>query len=148
MTARRPIKPDADDRVRASKALDRRLAGQTYADIAAELGYASEAGPRNAVDRLLKRVEADSVTELRHQESMRLDLLQAACWDQAISGDLDAVKTVLQVHSARVKLLGLAAPVQVDVKTDPGSMIADYFAALRSGARPSVPVIVEAEVDG
>lgn len=146
MTARRPIKPDADDRVRASKALDRRLAGQTYADIAAELGYASEAGPRNAVDRLLKRVEAEGVTELRHQESLRLDALHGACWDQALAGDLDAIKTVLAIHGARVKLYGLAAPVAVDIKADPGSLMAGYFDALRSGARPPLPFI-EAEVD-
>ena len=146
MVRRRPIKPDADDRVRATKALERRLSGATYATIAAELDYANESGPRNAVDRLLGRVEAEHAAELRRTESLRLDVLQSACWDQAATGDLDAIKTVLQIHDRRVKLLGLAAPVQVDVRSDPASLVSDWFASLRSGGRPVLPVI-EAEVD-
>jgi hypothetical protein len=140
-------KPDAPDRVKAGKALDLRLSGMSYADIADRLGYAGESGPRNAVDRLLGRVEADNATELRRLESLKLDVLQAAVWDQAVAGDSDSIKLALAVHDRRVKLLGLAAPVAVDVRTDPGALISDYFAALRSGARPSVPVIVDAEVD-
>lgn len=79
------------------------------------MGYASEAGPRNAVDRLLGRIEAEGVTKLREIESMKLDVMQRACWQQAVSGDLDAIMTFLQVHAARVKLLGLAAPQQLVV---------------------------------
>jgi hypothetical protein len=129
MAQRRPIKPDADDRVRASKALERRLSGATYASIATEMGYASEAGPRNAIDRMLGRIEAEGVAQLRQLESMKLDALQSACWEQAVAGDLDAIKTLLQVHAARVKLLGLAAPVAVDVsmrQRSPGEILEDY----------------------
>ena len=129
MGQRRPIKPDADDRVRASKALDRRLSGATYAVIAAEMGYASEAGPRNAIDRMLGRIEIEGVAQLRHLEAMKLDAMQAACWEQAVSGDLDAIRTLLQVHAARVKLLGLAAPVQLEVsapKRSTSEILDDY----------------------
>lgn len=142
MGQRRPIKPDADDRVRASKALELRLSGQTYAAIADEMGYASEAGPRNAVDRLLGRIEAEGVTELRRMEAMKLDVMQRACWNQAVAGDLDAVNTFLKVHAARVKLLGLAAPVQLEVsaaKKTTTELLDDHRNALlaRLGERQS-----------
>jgi hypothetical protein len=60
-----PRKPDVDERVRASQALERRLTGATYQQIATELGYSSEAGPRNAIDRMLTRRESANVAALR-----------------------------------------------------------------------------------
>jgi hypothetical protein len=140
-------KPDAADRVKATKALERRLSGATYAVIADELGYSGESGPRNAIDRLLGRVEAEQAAELRALEAARLDAMQAAVWDQAIAGETDSIKVALQIHDRRVKLLGLAAPVQVDVRADPGSLISDWFKQLLSGARPALPVL-DVEVDG
>jgi hypothetical protein len=138
-------KPDAPDRVKAGKALDLRLSGMSYADIADRLGYAGESGPRNAVDRLLGRVEADNATELRRLESLKLDMLQSAVWDQAVAGDSDSIKVALAIHDRRVKLLGIAAPVQLDVRADPGSLVTQWFSDLRAGARPALPVL-DAEV--
>jgi len=126
-------KPDAGDRVKASKALDLRLTGMSYAAIADTMGYASEAGPRTAVDRLLGRVETENAAELRRFESLKLDALQAACWEQAVSGDLDAIKTALAVHDRRVRLLGLAAPTAVDVnlrERTTSEILEDYREAL------------------
>lgn len=60
-----PVKPDADDRHRAAKALDLRKSGVTYERIAAQLGYSDESGPRKAVDRLLSRIEHEGVLEMR-----------------------------------------------------------------------------------
>lgn len=111
-------KPDADQRVRASQALERRLTGATYSQIAAELGYSSEAGPRNAIDRMLTRRETANVAALREVEGDRLDQLMRAHWTAAASGDVEATKVVLSVIDRRMKLFGLAAPMAVDVSHD------------------------------
>ena len=110
-------KSDACDRDRATKALELRLTGATYAQIAAEMGWAGEAGPRTAIDRMLTRREIADVAALREVEGDRLDKLMAAHWNAAVSGDADATKIVLQVIDRRMKLFGLAAPerAQLDV---------------------------------
>lgn len=110
-----PVKPDADDRDRATKALELRKSGATYERIAAELGYSDESGPRKAVDRLLCRIEHEGVAEMRRLEGQRLDQLQAAHWDAALSGDVDSTKVMLQVIDRRCKLFGLNAPMAVRV---------------------------------
>jgi hypothetical protein len=45
----------------------------------------------------------------------RLDQLQAAHWDAALGGDIDATKVMLQVIDRRCKLFGLNAPMAVRV---------------------------------
>lgn len=100
-----------DERVRAQKALELRIAGMTYAAIAESLDYADRSGPRKAVDGLLRKVEHEGVSELRQMEGHRLDRLQRAVWVNAVGGNLDAIKTVLSIMDRRAKLFGLNAPV-------------------------------------
>lgn len=104
-----------DERVRAQKALDLRLAGMTYAAIAESLDYADPSGPRKAVDGLLRKVEHEGVADLRQVEGHRLDRLQRAVWVNAVGGNLDAIKTVLSIRDRRAKLFGLNAPVALRV---------------------------------
>lgn len=110
-----PVKPDADDRDRTAKALELRKSGVTYENIAAELGYRDENRPRKAVDRLLGRIEHRGVNEMRWLEVQRLDQLQAAHWDAALRGDVDATKVMLQVIDRRCKLFALNAPMALRV---------------------------------
>ena len=49
------------------------------------------------------------MVELREFESFKLDAMQRAAWNDAVSGDMDAIKVVLQVHDRKVRLFGLAA---------------------------------------
>ncbi|TSD98881.1 hypothetical protein FOV72_03760 [Gordonia rubripertincta] len=110
-----PDVPTTDERTRAAAALELRRTGLPYHAIADRLGYADESGARKAVTRLLDRREAEGVAELRAVEGDRLDALQAAAWDAAVSGDLDAIKTVLSVIDRRCRLFGLNAPMPVAV---------------------------------
>lgn len=113
-----------DERQKAIRAMQLRVAGAPYRAIAESLDYADESGARKAVSRLLARTEAEGVNELRAVEGERLDHLQRAAWPAAIGGDLDSIKTVLAVIDRRMKLFGLAAPVRVDV----GGVSHDEFA--------------------
>ncbi len=107
--------PQPEDRVRAQKAVDLRLAGLTYAAIAESLDYADESGPRKAVNNLLTKVEHESVAEMRKVEGLRLDRLQRAVWVNAVGGDVDAIKTALQITDRRTRLFGLNAPMALRV---------------------------------
>jgi hypothetical protein len=97
---------------RRKRALNMRTAGIPWARIAEELHYADAAAACRDVDRALTLslgAVTESASNLRALELIRLDRLQAGLWPSAIAGDTKAAKAVLDVHRARVKLLGLDA---------------------------------------
>lgn len=100
----------AEDRVRAAKALELKLAGVSYDKIAEQLGYSTHASVVRAVQTLLNRHESPLIQERREQEDARLDALLRAWWVPALQQNPDAAKIVLSIHQARVKLHGLAMP--------------------------------------
>ena len=55
----------------------------------------------------LNRVLVDDVQLLRQLEGDRLDALQVAIWEQAMTGDLRAVNVLLRIIAIRCKLFGL-----------------------------------------
>lgn len=103
------------ERERAIKALALRREGLPYREIAERLEWTNEASARSAVTRLLTRIEYDEVAELRAVEGERLDELQRAVWAAAISGDADAIKSVLAIMARRARLFGLDLPAKVAV---------------------------------
>lgn len=113
---------DAAAARRAARALELRLAGATYRDIAEALDIAVSTAHADVAHALadIPRAEADA---LRALECRRLDALQAACWGPALDGDLAAVDRVLRIIDRRARLLGLDAPTRLDVS--PGDVDLD-----------------------
>ncbi|WP_374157430.1 hypothetical protein ACEWX3_19805 [Mycobacterium sp. G7A2] len=107
------MKPDADERQRALKAMELRVQGHPYAQIAAALDYADESGARHAVSRLLARREAESVDEMRAVHGARLEAVLSSFWPATRSGDTDAARVVLRTLDGLAKLYGLNAPTRV-----------------------------------
>ncbi len=134
--------PDADERSKAIEAVNLRRSGLTYREISEQTGYwTDESGARHAVNRLLARHETEGVAELRAVECERLDALQRAVWAAAMTGDVDAVKAVLQVIDRRCRLLGLNAPQRVSVGPDDGVSATEFAtraAELITSLRPDV----------
>lgn len=88
-----------------------RLAGQTYAQIAAELGYADASGAYRAIQQARRSNIIEPNRELRELEIARLDELLSAVWERAMTGDEGAIDRVLKIQQRRASLLGLdAAP--------------------------------------
>lgn len=108
-------KPDADERQRARAAVELRVQGHPYAQIAEQLGYADESGARHAVSRLLARREAESIDELRAVHGARLEAVLSSFFPAAMSGDTDAARIVLRTLDSLAKLFGLDAPTRVAV---------------------------------
>jgi hypothetical protein len=92
---------------RKARVVELAVAGRPYAAIAAEVGFAHRATAYKTVQRALAERAVAAVDQLRRLELDRLDALQAASWESAMSGDLPAVNTVLRVIEARARLLGL-----------------------------------------
>jgi len=103
--------------VTEKKAVDLRIAGNSYQKIAEALDYTLE-GARQVIFRAMevnRNATKESCDELRQIEVQRLDDLLASLWPKALNGDMKAVDRVLKVAARRAALLGLDMPQQVQV---------------------------------
>jgi hypothetical protein len=103
------------------QALELRKGGAGYEQIARQLGYKSVASAYDAVRSGLKRTLREPAEEVRALELARLDRLLMGQWKAAAGnaetpGDPAAVDRVLKIMVRRAKLLGLDAPVRVNVR--------------------------------
>ena len=127
-----------DTAERDAAAARMRADSRTYADIAAQLGYASEGAAHDGVARALAAAVQEPATELRQLELDRLDRMYQAVLgvlerehvtvsngrivrgedDKAILDDgpvLNAVDRLLRIQERRAKLLGLDAPAKQEL---------------------------------
>lgn len=115
--------------------------GQSYAQIARNLGYADHTGAYKAVQRALVAVPAESVDELRRLQSEQIDALTAKAYEvlesthfahtqhgelvrapdgQPLIDDmpvLHAIDRLIRLAERRAKLMGLDAPTRHEVTT-------------------------------
>lgn len=95
---------------RRAQLLAMRLAGATWDNIAARLGYASKGAACKDFQRALEQARDTvrrSADELIEIELLRLDRVQAGSWPGAIGGNHQNAEVVLKVHDRRVRLLRL-----------------------------------------
>jgi len=108
-------------RLRAAKkqvrALELRVEGLSFRQIALELKYKGPSGAFSAVESALERTIREPAEQVRLLELERLNRLQIMPWKQAtVIGDPKAIANVLKIMERRAKLLGLDAPVVYDLE--------------------------------
>jgi len=95
---------------RKCRAIQLKLQGLTYQQIADELGYTS----RGTVYKIIRTAQATQLTGAVEEhldiEVSRINALQAAVWPAAMSGDLRALVVAARIIDARCRLLGLIGP--------------------------------------
>lgn len=108
--------PSRRDKAQAKRvqALNLRLAGLTYAQIAERLAI-SEGWARTLVHNSLERAEEEGVETLRNIENERLDIAQRNIWGAVLQGDPEAIKSFLAIHDRRARINGLNAPTRIDM---------------------------------
>lgn len=89
------------------KVLEMRLLHATWNQIAEAAGFASAGAAYNAYKRALTRTLQEPAEEIRQQERERLDRLAQVYLPQALRGDIEAAKYLLNLMDKRGKLLGL-----------------------------------------
>lgn len=98
---------------RRANALELRKKGYSYAEIARDLGYASESGARKtvkiALEKLVKIQEMEA-EEVRTLELARYDAIIKNFWPGVEASDDKAGRVVLAAIEARRELLGVDAP--------------------------------------
>lgn len=118
---------------RASLALQLRIQGLTYPEIAQRLGYKSPNAAWYAVYRTLQKMPAANAEALRQIELERTEVAMQALYDRVREGDCNAIKRWTDLIELRCRILGLFAPTEVkhgtvDNDSDPLFRLLDALA--------------------
>lgn len=134
---------------RQLRALELRLTGMQYEDIANQLGYADRAAAYGAVRAVIARREHEAVDEMRTIEGARLDAIAATLWPLVETGDLAAVDRMLKLMQRRAALFGLDLAGRVDVmaatEVDLEGAFARMVAVARASTNPHPEPAIEQE---
>jgi len=98
------------------KVLELRRGGLTFDLIAERLGYANASGAQKAYERACSRIVYDDVVALRKAEMDRLDIAQAAIWNEVLQGRIQAVIALMKIMERRARLLGLDVPIKTQLE--------------------------------
>jgi len=110
----RPLQIVSD--VRENMALQMRIQGYTFPQIAEELGLSGKGAARKCVMRALEEIHGDTrekARELRDITLQRLDSMLTVYFPAAMYGDPQAAAVVLRIEKSRRDLLGLDAPTVI-----------------------------------
>lgn len=136
--------PPLDKKLSAAEkrryALELRIAGADYDQIAKLVGWRSKSSAWEAVDRALRELEKESAEQVRELELARLDKLLARWWPRALERDKDAVDRVLAIQRQRLRLLpGLEAPSKTEHTGPSGAPLTVEFLVPPSVTVDAVP---------
>lgn len=92
---------------RRTRALELASEGRPWDDIAREVGYTNRGTAHATMMRALNARTAEAVDDHRALEVDRLDALQAALWEKAMSGNAAAAEAVRRIIADRCRVLGL-----------------------------------------
>ncbi|MGL6014359.1 MAG: hypothetical protein ACRC0J_23060, partial [Shewanella oncorhynchi] len=109
-------------KIKAAKAVELRMEGKTFDEIAAECGYKHRQSAFDAVKRALEMVVREPAKELIKIDLERLDKMWTVPYLNAQSGDVQALAACIKIMERRSKLLGLDTPEKHDVTSSDGTM--------------------------
>jgi len=139
---------------KANAALQMRLAGATWGEVATALGYPTPRQAAVATERaLIKQLEgSDDREKLRRYAGARLERLLRSVWPKAIDPDnpdhLLAVTKAREIIDRHAKLFGLDAPQEVIVHTPTAHELETWVAKVYAVTGPTVDEldILDAEI--
>jgi hypothetical protein len=122
---RTPAQRQDEAEVKALRAVELRLAGATFQRIAEALGYADKSGAKKAYERALASLRDDlapSIAQHRTEQLLRVETLLVGLWGKARDPNnpdqLRATDSIRRLLERQAKLLGLDAPVKVQVSDE------------------------------
>ena len=110
---------------RRQDALELRLRGCTFKQIAEKVGYRSEAGAYKSVMSALRKANTENVEEVRKMEVRRLDRMLFVLDKKLREADTKAIQVALRIQERRARLLGLDLQVvpTMDVRIEQAAIM-------------------------
>lgn len=102
------------------QAVEMRLAGYSFDQIAQSLGYAHRKGAERLFKAALQAGLREPAAEARQQEILRLERLLRAVWPHALSGSLEHVEQAAKLSGRICTLKGLDLPQKVALTNPEG----------------------------
>ena len=118
---------------RQRRALELRVAGASFDDIAGALGYASKSGAYMAVRAGLNRVPAPEAMFYRALNLERLNRARLQNWKGVQNGNLKALYAELAIQDREARYLGLDAPIKQEHADADGQAIIIVFEEVGNG---------------
>lgn len=124
---------------KANAAVQMRLAGATWAEIAEALGYPTPRVAMVATERALEKQlkNPEDREKMRQMDGARLNRLLRSIWSKAIDPDhpdqLIAVTKAREILAQHAKLYGLDAPTEVIVHTPTREQLEAWVARVVAG---------------
>lgn len=101
--------------INEARALDMRLSGATYSQIASEIGYKNADNAHAAVQRAIHDMHLEPVIDRIKLAVTRYETMMAALWPNVLNGDLGAIQQARALQDSLNKLEGLNTPDRVSV---------------------------------
>ena len=101
------VRQDAHNRSKAIQALNLRLLGLTYEQIAQKAGYNDRSDARKAIQHYLKEATREPSEQVIQLELERLDMWLLRLAPAIRDGDTQSIATALKIQDRRAKYLGL-----------------------------------------
>lgn len=127
------------------KALELRLAGVTYQQIAEAVGYSNPSVAHRAVKSALDAIPKEAAESLRDMELARLDEMQMRLVARFRTGDLEVTNKIIRVMEHRAKLTGA---YQLPEGAGDMTSVATAFAGLLASAQAFAATSAEAFTEG
>jgi hypothetical protein len=121
-----------------------------WSEVAQRLGYKSIGAAQTAVKRHVERLDRGESTQVqaathRNGVEARIRSMMTMYAEAYRANDVGSVvllnREIRSNEDHLAKIGGLYAPAksEVDLRSDPSSVVGDFFAALLAGGRPGVP---------
>ena len=115
------------------RAVELRLAGRTWQEIADALGYSSHTSAIDAVKTALRKTLDEPSAEFRQLTLERLTKILQVQWPNMLRGEVQAAKICLQAIGDMRQLMGVDTPSRVEHSGPEGSPIQHQVVTLDIG---------------
>lgn len=116
------------------RALELRIAGMNYRQVAEAAGYASPGAAHRAVREALEAIPREAAKELLALQNEQLAMLRVALVQEARRGDPNAIDRFLKVMDHEAKLNGLYTATLEDAVPEVAAALAGFLAAAKAVA--------------
>ena len=120
-----------------------RLSGLSLQDIGDAVGITASA-VHKVITKELALITVGPAKDLKMQELLKLDTLQAALWPQAMTGCNKSINTLLKLAERRSKLLGLDAETNQNINISSDSSVRlEHLQAIKDLSNVQDPNILQ-----
>lgn len=127
----------AEIHAKQQQALQMRMTGMTYMEIARALGYANPSSAKAAVDGAIWRAEKDAAKEVVALDLARLDEYQMRCTHALrTNGDLHQIDRLMRIMEMRYRLLGITDETVRQLQSEHGITINNKNMVMNIHAAP------------